>query len=43
VLRPWLDVDPTAELPEQGPVADLLEHVDQSGLKLRDDLTLEIQ
>jgi 2-amino-4-hydroxy-6-hydroxymethyldihydropteridine diphosphokinase len=43
VLRPWLDVDPEAEVPEHGPVADLLEQVDQSGLKLRDDLTLEIQ
>ncbi|CAI9400388.1 2-amino-4-hydroxy-6-hydroxymethyldihydropteridine diphosphokinase [Nocardioides sp. T2.26MG-1] len=43
VLRPWLDVDPTAELPERGPVAELLEQTDQSGLKLRDDLVLEIQ
>jgi 2-amino-4-hydroxy-6-hydroxymethyldihydropteridine diphosphokinase len=43
VLRPWLDVDPAAEVPDQGPVADLLERVDQSGLKLRDDLVLEIQ
>ena len=25
VLRPWLDVDPEAELPDRGPVADLLE------------------
>lgn len=43
VLRPWLDVDPDAEIPDLGPVADLLDRVDQSGLKLRDDLTLEIQ
>ena len=43
VLRPWLDIDPEAELPERGPVADLLEQADQSGLKLRDDLVLEIQ
>ena len=43
VLRPWLDVDPDAEMPDLGPVADLLDGVDQSGLKLRDDLTLEIQ
>ena len=43
VLRPWFDVDPTAEVPDQGPVADLLERTDQSGLKLRDDLVLEIQ
>src|SRR4051795_13308596 len=37
VLRPWLDVDPEAELPKLGPVTDLLENTDQSGLKLRDD------
>ena len=43
VLRPWLDIEPDAEIPGQGPVADLLERTDQSGLKLRDDLVLEIQ
>ncbi|HEY0952127.1 2-amino-4-hydroxy-6-hydroxymethyldihydropteridine diphosphokinase [Nocardioides sp.] len=43
VLRPWHDVDPAAEIPDRGQVADLLEQVDQSGLKLRDDLVLEIQ
>jgi 2-amino-4-hydroxy-6-hydroxymethyldihydropteridine diphosphokinase len=43
VLRPWLDVEPDAEFPSLGPVADLLENLDQSGLKLRDDLVLEIQ
>ena len=43
VLRPWLDVEPDAELPDHGPVADLLESTDQSGLKLRDDLLLEVQ
>jgi 2-amino-4-hydroxy-6-hydroxymethyldihydropteridine diphosphokinase len=43
VLRPWLDADPEAEFPDLGAVADLLEATDQSGLKLRDDLALEIQ
>ena len=43
VLRPWLDVEPDAELPEHGTVADLLEKTDQSGLARRDDLTLENQ
>jgi 2-amino-4-hydroxy-6-hydroxymethyldihydropteridine diphosphokinase len=43
VMRPWLDVDPEAEIPGQGAVADLLEKTDQSGLKLRDDLDLNIQ
>ncbi len=43
VLRPWLDVEPEAEFPDLGPVAALVEETDQSGLKLRDDLVLEIQ
>ena len=43
VLRPWLDADPGAEFPDRGPVADLIEETDQGGLKLRDDLVLEIQ
>jgi 2-amino-4-hydroxy-6-hydroxymethyldihydropteridine diphosphokinase len=43
VLRPWLDLDPEAEFPDLGPVADLLEGTDQSGMKLRDDLVLEVQ
>ncbi len=43
VLRPWLDVEPEAEFPDLGRVAALVEQTDQSGLKLRDDLVLEIQ
>ena len=43
VLRPWLDVEPDAEFPDLGPVADLLEETDQSGIKRRDDLALENQ
>ncbi|GAA1134955.1 2-amino-4-hydroxy-6-hydroxymethyldihydropteridine diphosphokinase [Nocardioides aquiterrae] len=43
VLRPWFDLEPEAEFPDRGPIADLLERTDQSGLKLRDDLVLEIQ
>lgn len=43
VLRPWLDVDPGADFPDRGPVADLLDRADQSGIKLRDDLVLEFQ
>jgi 2-amino-4-hydroxy-6-hydroxymethyldihydropteridine diphosphokinase len=43
VLRPWLDLDPEAEFPDLGPVVDLLESTDQSGMKLRDDLVLEVQ
>src|SRR6476620_2133006 len=43
VLRPWLDVDPGAELPDRGPVAHLLERTYQGGIKVRDDLALEFQ
>lgn len=38
VVVPWLDVDPEAELPGHGRVADLL--VDRTGLRRRDDLEL---
>lgn len=43
VLQPWYDVEPDAELPESGPVADLLAGLDTSGVSRRDDLVLEIQ
>ena len=33
VLRPWLDVDPDAEIPGHGRVADLLAGLDGSGLR----------
>jgi 2-amino-4-hydroxy-6-hydroxymethyldihydropteridine diphosphokinase len=43
VLRPWLDLDPDAELPGHGRVADLLAAVGESGIKRRDDLALELE
>ena len=43
VLQPWYDVEPEAEFPELGPIADLLEKADRSGIRRRDDLELEIQ
>lgn len=43
VLQPWLDVEPDAVLPDAGPVAELLEKVDTTGMTRRDDLTLESQ
>jgi 2-amino-4-hydroxy-6-hydroxymethyldihydropteridine diphosphokinase len=43
VLQPWYDVEPDAVLPDRGPIVELLEHADRSGLKLREDATLEIQ
>jgi 2-amino-4-hydroxy-6-hydroxymethyldihydropteridine diphosphokinase len=43
VLQPWYDVEPDAELPDVGAVADLLEKTDRSGLTKRDDLALQVQ
>lgn len=43
VLRPWHDLEPDAEIPGEGPIEKLLEDTDQSGLTLRDDLTLDLQ
>lgn len=40
VLAPWLDLQPNAELPGHGAVADLLAGLDRSGLRRRDDLVL---
>ena len=42
VLVPWLEVDPDAEIPEQGSVADLLDKAGSAGVERRDDITLEI-
>lgn len=42
VLVPWLEADPRAELPGQGPVSELVESLDRSGLRRRDDLQLEV-
>jgi 2-amino-4-hydroxy-6-hydroxymethyldihydropteridine diphosphokinase len=43
VLRPWLDVDPAAEIPGRGLVADLIESVDLAGVRPRADLELAQQ
>jgi 2-amino-4-hydroxy-6-hydroxymethyldihydropteridine diphosphokinase len=32
VLVPWSEIDPTAELPGAGPIADLLDELDTSGI-----------
>ena len=42
VLRPWLDVDPGADLLGHGPVAELLAGVGEEGVRRRDDLYLEV-
>src|SRR5689334_18272853 len=38
VLRPWLDVEPDAEIPEVGKVGELLAELDESGMARREDL-----
>ncbi len=43
VLQPWYDVEPDAVLPDHGPVVELLERTDRSGLKLREDASLQVQ
>lgn len=43
VLRPWLDLDPEASLPDHGPVVKLLEQVGEDGVRRRDDLVLEVE
>lgn len=42
VLRPWHDLESDAVLPDAGPIADLLAGLDESGIALRDDLTLAV-
>jgi 2-amino-4-hydroxy-6-hydroxymethyldihydropteridine diphosphokinase len=43
VLVPWHEVDPDAELPEHGPVRDLLDKTDRSGVQRLDDISLEFR
>lgn len=40
VLVPWLDADPAATLPGEGPVSGLLPGTGGSGIRRRDDLSL---
>ena len=42
VLAPWVDVEPDAEIPEVGPVAELLEKIGCDGVERRDDIKLEM-
>jgi 2-amino-4-hydroxy-6-hydroxymethyldihydropteridine diphosphokinase len=43
VLQPWHDVEPDGVLLDAGPVKELLQATDTSGLTLRDDLSLDLQ
>ncbi|WP_214318474.1 2-amino-4-hydroxy-6-hydroxymethyldihydropteridine diphosphokinase [Nonomuraea sediminis] len=42
VLVPWAQVDPDAEVPGHGSASALLAGLDQSGVRLRPDLTLQV-
>ncbi|MFI6937221.1 2-amino-4-hydroxy-6-hydroxymethyldihydropteridine diphosphokinase [Streptomyces sp. NPDC050287] len=42
VLAPWHDVEPEAQLPGRGPVADLLGSVTKEGVEARKDLELRL-
>jgi 2-amino-4-hydroxy-6-hydroxymethyldihydropteridine diphosphokinase len=41
VLVPWLDLEPEAEIPGVGPVAELVEKTGREGVALREDIELE--
>lgn len=43
VLQPWFDLEPDAVLPGVGPVKELLEAIEQPGITLREDLSLDLQ
>jgi 2-amino-4-hydroxy-6-hydroxymethyldihydropteridine diphosphokinase len=43
VLAPWYDVEPDAEIPGQGAIADLLDKAGRDGIKRRDDIELQVQ
>ena len=42
VLAPWHDVEPDAEIPDVGAIADLLEKSGREGVTLREDIELEL-
>jgi 2-amino-4-hydroxy-6-hydroxymethyldihydropteridine diphosphokinase len=42
VLVPWLDIEPGAEVPGRGPVAELLEQLGREGITPRADLELSL-
>lgn len=42
VLVPWYDVDPAAELPGRGPVAELIRSVGSAGVRRRTDVELRL-
>jgi 2-amino-4-hydroxy-6-hydroxymethyldihydropteridine diphosphokinase len=43
VLVPWLELEPDAEIPGAGPLAELVEKTGSDGVRLREDIELEYQ
>jgi 2-amino-4-hydroxy-6-hydroxymethyldihydropteridine diphosphokinase len=43
VLVPWLDLEPDAEIPGVGPVAELVEQTGREGVTVREDIELEFR
>lgn len=43
VLAPWFDLEPDAEIPGAGPIAELLEKAGRDGITVRDDIELDLQ
>ncbi len=41
VLVPWLDLEPDAEIPGAGPIAELVEKTGRDGVTVREDVELE--
>jgi 2-amino-4-hydroxy-6-hydroxymethyldihydropteridine diphosphokinase len=42
VLVPWFDLEPDAEIPGAGPIAELVEKAGRDGVTLREDIELEL-
>ena len=43
VLQPWHDLEPDAVFPDRGPISELLQAADSTGVKKRDDLALDVE
>lgn len=42
VLLPWLELDPAAQLPRRGPLAELVSGLDVAGVRRRRDLAIDL-
>jgi 2-amino-4-hydroxy-6-hydroxymethyldihydropteridine diphosphokinase len=43
VLAPWHDIEPDGEIPDIGPISELLEKTGLEGVTRRDDVSLDLQ